>query len=88
MDRSGRYADNLFIERLWRTLKYEEVYLKAYQDAFEARKSLSAYIPFYNTKRPHQSLRYKTPAEQSAANNMVMRTWLTLKIGIIRWLLR
>jgi putative transposase len=64
MDGSGRYADNLFIERLWRTLKYEEVYLKAYQDTVEARKSLSAYIAFYNTKRPHQSLSYKTPAEE------------------------
>jgi putative transposase len=64
MDGSGRYADNLFIERLWRTLKYEEVYLKAYQDATVARIELAKYIVFYNAERPHQSLGYKTPAEE------------------------
>jgi putative transposase len=64
MDGSGRYADNLFIERLWRTLKYEEVYLKTYQDAVEARSELAKYIAFYNAERPHQSLSYKTPAEE------------------------
>jgi putative transposase len=64
MDGSGRYVDNLFIERLWRTLKYEEVYLKAYQDAVEARRELTKYIAFYNLERPHQALRYKTPAEE------------------------
>lgn len=63
MDGSGRYTDNLFIERLWRTLKYEEVYLKAYQDSREARKEIGGYIHFYNSERPHQSLGYKTPAE-------------------------
>lgn len=64
MDGSGRYADNLFIERLWRTLKYEEVYLKTYQDAYETRSELAKYFVFYNTERPHQSLGYKTPAEE------------------------
>jgi len=64
MDGSGRYADNLFIERLWRTLKYEEVYLKAYPDAAEARREIGHYFIFYNTKRPHQALGYKTPAEE------------------------
>ena len=64
MDGSGRYADNLFIERLWRTLKYEEVYLKTYRDATEARTELVKYIAFYNAERPHQSLSYKTPAEE------------------------
>jgi putative transposase len=68
MDGSGRYADNLFIERLWRTLKYEEVYLKAYQDAIEARAELAKYIAFYNAERPHQSLGYKTPAEEYYAH--------------------
>jgi putative transposase len=67
MDGSGRYVDNLFIERLWRTLKYEEVYLRAYQDATEARGSLAKYIAFYNLERPHQSLKYKTPAEEYCA---------------------
>jgi len=64
MDGSGRYTDNLFIERLWRTLKYEEVYLKAYQDAKEAREEIGRYIRFYNGERPHQSLGYKTPAQE------------------------
>ncbi len=63
MDGKGSYNDNLFIERLWRTVKYEEVYLKAYQDGKEARHSLARYFRFYNTRRPHQSLGYRTPAE-------------------------
>jgi putative transposase len=63
MDGKGSYNDNLFIERLWRTVKYEEVYLKAYQDGREAGKSLANYFRFYNTQRSHQSLGYKTPAE-------------------------
>jgi len=63
MDGKGRYADNLFIERLWRTVKYEEVYLKAYQDGRETRTEIGQYFHFYNTKRPHQSLGYRTPAE-------------------------
>jgi putative transposase len=63
MDGKGSYNDNLFIERLWRTVKYEEVYLKAYQDGKDARYSLDRYSRFYNTQRPHQSLDYRTPAE-------------------------
>jgi len=63
MDGKGSYSDNLFIERLWRTVKYEEVYLKAYQDAREARVGISAYFRFYNAERPHQALGYRTPAE-------------------------
>ena len=63
MDGKGRYNDNLFIERLWRTVKYEEVYLKAYQDAREARVGIGEYFRFYNATRPHQSLSYLTPAE-------------------------
>ena len=62
MDGRGSYNDNLFIERLWRTVKYEEVYLKAYQDSREAKISLGNYFHFYNTERPHQTLGYKTPA--------------------------
>jgi transposase InsO family protein len=64
MDSVGRYADNIFVERFWRTLKYEEVYLKAYQDGRAARSEIGKYIRFYNTERPHQSLGYKTPAEE------------------------
>jgi putative transposase len=63
MDGKGSYNDNLFIERLWRTVKYEEVYLKAYQDGRDARTSLEDYFRFYNTERPHQALGYRTPAE-------------------------
>jgi len=63
MDGKGSYNDNLFIERLWRTVKYEEVYLKAYQDGIEARIGLGHYFRFYNTERPHQTHGYRTPAE-------------------------
>lgn len=68
MDGKGSYNDNLFIERLWRTVKYEEVYLKVYQDGREARNSLGNYFRFYNTERPHQSLDYRTPAEVYAGS--------------------
>jgi putative transposase len=67
MDSVGRYLDNIFVERFWRTLKYEEVYLKAYQDGKVARIEIGKYIRFYNTERPHQALGYKTPAEEYAA---------------------
>jgi putative transposase len=63
MDGKGSYNDNLFIERLWRSVKYEEVYLKAYQDGKEARVGIGNYFRFYNTDRPHQALGYRTPAE-------------------------
>ena len=61
MDGKGRYADNIFVERLWRTVKYEEVYLKAYVNAVEARRELGAYFRLYNNLRPHQALGYRTP---------------------------
>jgi putative transposase len=63
MDGKGSYNDNLFIERLWRTVKYEEVYLKAYQDGREARIGLGNYFRFYNSERPHQTHGYRTPAD-------------------------
>jgi putative transposase len=62
MDGRGRALDNIFVERLWRTVKYEEVYLKDYATVREAVTSLSAYFRFYNHERPHQSLGYRTPA--------------------------
>jgi hypothetical protein len=55
--------DNIFSERLWRTVKYEEVYLKDYADPREAREGLRAYFRFYNEQRLHQALDYRTPAE-------------------------
>ena len=63
MDGKGRYVDSIFVERLWRTVKYEEVYLKAYVNAVEARRELGTYFRFYNNLRPHQALGYRTPAE-------------------------
>ena len=63
MDGKGRYTDNIFVERLWRSIKYEEVYLKAYQNGTEARKGIGAYLDFYNRERPHQALGYRTPGE-------------------------
>jgi len=72
MDGKGRYNDNLFIERLWRTVKYEEVYLRAYQDGKEARVGLGNYLRFYNTERPHQSLGYRTPAEVFTSSFVVV----------------
>ncbi len=63
MDGKGRYQDNIFVERLWRTVKYEEVYLKAYASVLEAQRGLEDYFRFYNGLRPHQSLGYRTPAE-------------------------
>jgi putative transposase len=62
MDGRGRCFDNIFIERLWRSLKYEEVYLKDYQLVSEARLGIENWIDFYNHRRPHQSLGYRTPA--------------------------
>lgn len=62
MDGRGRFVDNIFTERLWRTIKYEEVYLHEYSTPREARHSLSRYIEFYNHERPHQALDYQTPA--------------------------
>jgi len=63
MDGRGRAFDNIFVERLWRTVKYEEVYLRDYSSVSEARCSVRQYFEFYNNERPHQSLGYKTPSE-------------------------
>ena len=63
MDGRGRALDNIFVERLWRTVKYEDVYLKGYASMAELTVGLSQYFMFYNTERPHQSLGYKTPEE-------------------------
>lgn len=62
MDGRGRALDNVFTERLWRSLKYEEVYLKEYNTPREARQSIAAYFEYYNNRRPHQALDYQTPA--------------------------
>ena len=59
----GRALDNIFVERLWRTVKYKDVYLHDYETMKEARAGLTRYLKFYNEERIHQSLQYKTPAE-------------------------
>jgi putative transposase len=63
MDGRGRVYDNIFVERLWRSVKYEEVYLHDYQTVPEARTHLAAYFEFYNDERPHEALGYRTPHE-------------------------
>lgn len=63
MDGRGRCLDNIFTERLWRTVKYEDIFIKGYGTIPEARAGLTDYFTYYNTRRPHQSLDYKTPAE-------------------------
>jgi putative transposase len=67
MDGRGRCLDNVFVERLWRSVKYEDVYLKGYETVRQLRAGLSAYFGFYNGQRRHQSLDYRTPAEVYAA---------------------
>ena len=61
MDRKGAWRDNVFIERLWRSVKYEEVYLRAYDTVSDARASIGRYLGFYNSRRPHSSLDRQTP---------------------------
>jgi putative transposase len=62
MDGRGRCLDNVFVERLWRSVKYEDVYLRGYETVRELERGLTAYFEFYNEERPHQSLGYRTPA--------------------------
>ena len=66
MDGKGRWIDNVFVERLWRTLKYDEVYLKAYETVAQAHHGIGSYFDFYNQERPHQSLDRLTPDEAYA----------------------
>ena len=72
MDGKGRWVDNVFVERLWRSVKYEEVYLRAYDDIGQARASLKNYFQFYNSKRRHQSLDRKTPDQFYYKNAVLM----------------
>jgi putative transposase len=73
MDGRGRWMDNVFIERLWRSLKYEDIYLKGYADGREARAGIASWIGFYNSRRPHQALGNRTP----------MAVWRAGKIGAL-----
>ena len=63
MDGRGSWRDNVFVERLWRSIKYEEVYLHAYESVSQAKAGIARYIGFYNERRPHSSLDKKTPDE-------------------------
>ena len=63
MDGCGAWRDNVFVERLWRSVKYEEVYLRAYDSVSDARASLERYLNFYNRQRPHSSLGARTPEQ-------------------------
>ncbi|MCX7376832.1 MAG: IS3 family transposase, partial [Alphaproteobacteria bacterium] len=72
MDGRGAWRDNVFVERLWRSVKYEEVYLRAYDSVSDARASLGRYLDFYNARRPHSSLGARTP-EQSYLDHMPQR---------------
>jgi putative transposase len=73
MDGKGAWRDNVFVERLWRTIKYDEVYLKAYESVSQARESLGRFIAFYNSRRPHSSLDAKTPDEVYFATSITQR---------------
>jgi len=86
MDGKGRYLDNIFVERLWRSVKYEEVYLKAYQTVAEARTGINAYLEFYNRQRPHQALSYRTPAEvyQNGQEEKVAAPEVGLPSGVVK----
>ena len=63
MDGKGRWVDNVFVERLWRSVKYEQIYLHAHETIRELKVALTSYFDFFNARRPHQSLIYKTPDE-------------------------
>ena len=63
MDGRGRYLDNIFIERLWRSLKQEAIYLKEITDGFQASRVVNDWTAFYNTNRPHSALDWRTPDE-------------------------
>jgi putative transposase len=66
MGERGRCLDNVFVERLWRSVKYEDVYLRGYETVADLERGLAAYFRFYNHNRPHQALGYRTPAEVHA----------------------
>ena len=72
MDGKGAWRDNVFVERLWRSVKYEEVYLRAYDGVGEARSSIGRYLAFYNGRRPHSSLDRCTP-DQAYFNQLPFR---------------
>jgi hypothetical protein len=81
MDGKGRCMDNIFVERLWRSLKYEEVYLHAYATVAEAKTGIGAWLSFYNEERQHQSLGYRTPRQIYQE-----RLWICERSAFADWL--
>ena len=73
MDGKGRWVDNVFVERLWRSVKYEEIYLHAHETVRELKTALTRYFDFYNVRRPHQSLEYRTPDEMYFTNDRLKK---------------
>ena len=73
MDGKGRWVDNVFVERLWRSVKYEDIYLHAYESVRELKTALARYFEFYNVRRPHQSLDYRTPDEMYFGTNEIKK---------------
>jgi putative transposase len=73
MDGKGAWRDNVFVERFWRTIKYEEVYLHAYDSVGQARQSIGRYLAFYNARRPHTALDSRTP-DQAYFDPLPLRT--------------
>ena len=72
MDGRGRYVDNILVERLWRTVKYENIYLSDDDTGLDLFAGLAAYVDFYNHERLHQSLKYKTPAQVYGKSNAIL----------------
>ena len=82
MDGKGRAFDNIFIERLWRSVKYENVYPNSYDTCHDARKGISSYFEFYNNERLHQSLDYETPVSVYRPNVMVRKETYEHSVGL------
>lgn len=83
MDGRGRCMDNIFTERLWRTVKYEDIYLKGYATIDDVRSGLTDYFHFYNEERPHQSLEYRTPASLYFAGTTITKPRRAATIGTL-----
>lgn len=81
MDGRGRVFDNIFIERLWRSLKYEEVYLKDYIDVWDAEENIGNYLTFYNNERHHSALSYKTPKEVYFNGKRTLTKGVNMSVG-------
>lgn len=81
MDGKGRALDNIFVERLWRSVKYEEVYIKRYESGLQAALGLKEYFNFYNNERPHQALKYKTPSSVYCGESRKMNLTYTTPLS-------